>query len=159
MKTAEEALNIARIKYKDAIRGKEYQEELTKQENISLEAYEALLQRRKIYIQDIALLENVFGIELLQSEVEKAKPIYRIGQKVWYVDDFYCTPNIRVLQCTIERINCCELRLIDSNNYFLDVETNDRKLFDNPDDAHSLCNAMIKKKSDKIKEEWNKNAK
>lgn len=78
---------------------------------------------------------------------------YKLGQKVWYVDDFYSTPKIRVLQCTIERINCCVLRLSDSNNYFLDVELNDRKLFDSPGDAHSLCSKMITKRSDKIKEE------
>ena len=34
-----------------------------------------------------------------------------------------------------------------------DVELNDRKLFDSPGDAHSLCSKMITKRSDKIKEE------
>lgn len=159
MKTLEEALKTARIKYDDAIRGKEYQETLLKAE-LNVDEYENLIARRKIYIQNIALLEDVFGTKLLQSEqhiqtnetkMEKHKPIYRIGQKVWYVDDFYCTPDIKVLQCTIESKDCCKLKLIDSNNYFLVVDSNDRKLFDNAGDAHSKCSQMIKKKSDKMR--------
>ena len=160
MKTFEEILKTARMKYKDAVRGKEYQEELLKQENLTVIAYEALLKRKSVYVQDIALLEYIFGTWFLQSEqivlsneskTEKPKPIFRIGQKVWYVDDFYCTPDIRVLRCTIENKDCCKLRLITDRNTFLDVHSSSKRLFDNPDDAHSKCSRMIKKKSDKMR--------
>lgn len=160
MKSIDEILKKAKIKYRDAIRGKEYQEELMSYCVSDSEEYDTLYDRRKIYIQDIALLEDVFGTELLQSEqfvpsnqskTEKPRPIFRIGQKVWYVDDFYCTPDIRVLQCTIESKDCCKLRLITSNNYFFDVESSSKRLFDNSGDAHSKCSQMIKKKSDKMR--------
>lgn len=159
MKTLEEALKTAKIKYRDAIRGKEYQETLLKAE-VNVDEYENLISRRKIYIQNIALLEDVFGPDLLQSEqhilsnatkIEKPRPIYKVGQKVWYVDDFYCTPDIRVLQCTIESKDCCKLRLITNRNTFLDVDSSSKRLFDNAGDAHSKCNQMIKKKSDKMR--------
>lgn len=82
---------------------------------------------------------------------------YSTGQKVWYVDNFYSTPEIRVLVCTIKRKNCCELELLTSNNYGLKVNSNSKKLFDNPGDAHSLCSKMIKKQSQKIKKERERN--
>lgn len=160
MKTLEEALKTARIKYRDAIRGKEYQETLMSLCDFGTNDWETLNKRKSIYVQDISLLEDIFGTKLLQSEqvvqtnktkTEKPKPIYRIGQKVWYVDDFYCTPDIKVLQCTIESKDCCKLRLIDSYNYFLDVDSSSKRLFDNPGDAHSKCSQMIKKKSDKMR--------
>lgn len=159
MKSIDEILKTARMKYKDAVRGKEYQETLLKTET-NVDEYENLISRRKIYIQDIALLEDIFGTELLQSEqmvlsneskTEKPKPIFRIGQKVWYVDDFYCTPDVKVLQCTIKNKDCCKLRLITDRNTFLDVDSSSKRLFDNPDDAHSKCSQMIKKKSDKMR--------
>lgn len=74
MKSLEEILKTARKKYKDAIRGKEYQEELMSYCVSGSEEYDTLYDRRKIYIQDIALLEDIFGTELLQSnqiEMEK----------------------------------------------------------------------------------------
>lgn len=74
MKSIDEILKKAKIKYRDAIRGKEYQEELTSYCVSGSEEYDMLYDRRKIYIQDIALLEDVFGTELLQSnqiEMEK----------------------------------------------------------------------------------------
>ena len=67
MKTFEKILKNARRKYGDAIRGKEYQEELMSYSTSGSEEYENLYSRRKIYVQDIALLEDVFGTELLQS--------------------------------------------------------------------------------------------
>ena len=67
MKTFEKILKNARRKYGDAIRGKEYQEELMSYCTSGSEEYENLYSRRKIYVQDIALLEDVFGTELLQS--------------------------------------------------------------------------------------------
>ena len=67
MKTFEGILKNARRKYGDAIRGKEYQEELMSYCTSGSEEYENLYSRRKIYVQDIALLEDVFGTELLQS--------------------------------------------------------------------------------------------
>jgi len=68
MKSIDEILRKARKKYQDAVRGKEYQEELMSYCIFGSEEYDMLYDRRKIYIQDIALLEDVFGTELLQTE-------------------------------------------------------------------------------------------
>lgn len=161
MKTFEEALKTAKNKYADAIRGKEYQDYMLSLCIFGSEDYENYSRRKSVYVQDIALLEDIFGTELLQSEqaVKPEKPtlIYKVGQKVWYVDDFYCTPDIKVLQCTIKSKDCCKLRLIDSNNYFLDVDSSSKRLFDNPDEAHSKCSQMIENKSNKIRNYWRSN--
>lgn len=66
--TQEEISKNARRKYRDAIRGKEYQEELMSYCTSGSEEYENLYSRRKIYVQDIALLEDVFGTRLLQTD-------------------------------------------------------------------------------------------
>ena len=67
MKSFEEVLQRAKKEYSNAIRGKEYQDEQIS-ENIDRPLVIDFLQKRKtIYVQNIALLEDVFGTELLQN--------------------------------------------------------------------------------------------
>lgn len=77
MKTFESILKKARKKYRDAVRGKEYQEELIQQMDtlnpcdITEEEWlwlEMLEKRKSVYVQDIALLEDIFGTWLLQTD-------------------------------------------------------------------------------------------
>ena len=63
MFNCDKIIQKAKSKYKDALRGKQYQDSLLDGEN-SLVNIEDIINRRKVYIQDLALLEDVFGTEL-----------------------------------------------------------------------------------------------
>lgn len=73
MKTFEQVLKTAKVKYKDAIRGRNYQDSLLTLNEEYLKPsevydYETVLFRKKMFTAEIALLEDVFGTELLQLE-------------------------------------------------------------------------------------------
>lgn len=68
MKSYDKILKKAKNKYADAIRGKEYQEYMLSLCIFGSEDYENYSRRKSVYVQDIALLEDIFGTELLQSE-------------------------------------------------------------------------------------------
>ena len=73
MKTFEQVLKTAKVKYKDAIRGRNYQDSLLTLNGEYLKPsevydYETVLFRKKMFTSEIALLEDVFGTELLQLE-------------------------------------------------------------------------------------------
>ena len=69
MKTLEQILKTAKKKYQEAIRGRDYQFELLENEQYSDEETELFIQSRALmFTAKIALLEDVFGTKLLQSE-------------------------------------------------------------------------------------------
>ena len=63
----DKVLSKARRKYSEAIRGKDYQEYLQSLCVYGSDDFENLQRRKSIYVQDIALLEDVFGSKLLQN--------------------------------------------------------------------------------------------
>lgn len=67
MKTFEEVLKIAKTEYISSIRGKEYQEALMSEIYDDANHIDYLQRRKDIYVQNIALLEAIFGTELLQN--------------------------------------------------------------------------------------------
>lgn len=73
MRNFQTVLNIAKVKYKEAIRGRDYQVHLLAPKGEYLKPsevydYETVLFRKKMFTSEIALLEDVFGTELLQLE-------------------------------------------------------------------------------------------
>lgn len=71
MRSNDEILKRAKQKYQDAIRGKDYQEYLLSLTIYGSEDYENLQKRKSVYVQDIALLEDVFGTELLNNLINQ----------------------------------------------------------------------------------------
>ncbi len=75
MKSQEQIIKTARKKYQEAIRGREYQVQCIKKcetsgiDNFNNDEYQMLLRRKLIFISEIALLEDIFGTELLQNEI------------------------------------------------------------------------------------------
>ena len=73
MRSNNEILKRAKQKYQDAIRAKDYQEYLLSLTIYGSEDYENLQKRKSVYVQDIALLEDVFGTELLNNLINQGK--------------------------------------------------------------------------------------
>lgn len=67
MKTFEQIIKTAQKKYQEAIRGRLYQDELITKTKNTFEI-DFLYSRRANFVAEIALLEDVFGTKLLQSE-------------------------------------------------------------------------------------------
>ena len=69
----QKALEKAKIKYRDAIRGFEYQEELLRDSFIdSVSDYNYIEKRRDIFKAEFTVLEDVFGISALTEELQKS---------------------------------------------------------------------------------------
>ncbi len=69
MKTLHQILKTAKTKYQTAIRGRDYQLELLENEQYADEETCLYIQSRALmFTAEIALLEDVFGTNLLQSE-------------------------------------------------------------------------------------------
>ncbi len=69
MKPFEQILKTAKRKYTEAIRGRDYQNELIKTEQYSdEETFNYIYNRMKMFTAEIALLEDVFGPDLLQNK-------------------------------------------------------------------------------------------
>ena len=62
MFNCDKIIQKAKSKYKDALRGKQYQDSLLEGDT-SLVDIEDIIKRKKVYVQDIALLEDVFGVD------------------------------------------------------------------------------------------------
>lgn len=63
------ALEKAKVKYKDAIRGRDYQDELYSQDKYStIMDIDDLVFRRKTFETEILLLEDIFGVKELNKE-------------------------------------------------------------------------------------------
>ena len=62
MINCDKIIQRAKSKYRDAVRGKEYQDSLLDGDT-SLVDIEDIIKRKKVYVQDIALLEDVFGVD------------------------------------------------------------------------------------------------
>jgi hypothetical protein len=71
----QKVLNKAKIKYRDAIRGFEYQKELLRDESIDWvsEQYNYLEKRRDIFKAEFTVLEDVFGISALTKDIISPK--------------------------------------------------------------------------------------
>ena len=67
-KKKKKALNKAKQKYRDAIRGYEYQKELMFGNIDNLEYYTFLEKRRDIFKAEFTVLEDVFGSSALTEE-------------------------------------------------------------------------------------------
>lgn len=67
----QKALNKAKTKYRDAIRGYAYQKELLKTE-LNLDAYRIITTRRDIFKAEFTVLEDVFGSSALTEELQKS---------------------------------------------------------------------------------------
>jgi hypothetical protein len=62
MFNCDKIIQKAKSKYNDALRGKRYQDSLLDGDT-SLIDIEDIVKRKKVYVQDIALLEDVFGVD------------------------------------------------------------------------------------------------
>lgn len=63
------ALEKAKVKYKDAIRGRDYQDELYSQDKYNtIMDIDDLVFRRKTFQTEICLLEDIFGAKELNKE-------------------------------------------------------------------------------------------
>lgn len=66
-KDYEKILTKAKVKYSDAIRGRDYQEELLKDKTPAEADFFFIEFRKRMFISEIALLEDVFSPAVLQA--------------------------------------------------------------------------------------------
>lgn len=67
----QKVLNKAKIKYRDAIRGFEYQKEILRDKSIDRvsEEYNYLEKRRDIFKAEFTVLEDIFGVSALAEDI------------------------------------------------------------------------------------------
>lgn len=68
----QKVLEKARIKYRDAVRGFEYQEQILRDGLISTASdYEYIAKRRDIFKAEFTVLEDVFGVSILNGDKDE----------------------------------------------------------------------------------------
>jgi hypothetical protein len=75
----EKVLNKAKSKYRDAVRGFEYQEELLKTE-LNLDETIFITKRKNKFLAEFTILEDVFGSALFDESIE----VHKTPKKSFY---------------------------------------------------------------------------